>query len=94
MKALIISGLLLLAGWCHAEAEINLVDPGFGGVIVVVTSEERFDPLVQQLLVKKQLDQHPHLSEPLFMVIHNSEEYRLTEMQIRYLEQLLGREAQ
>jgi len=92
MKFLTLTSLMLLAGWCHADSEIQLIDQSSESVIMVITSEERFDPLVQQLMVKQQLAQHRHISEPQFLVIHNGEEQHLSEAQIRYLEQLLSRE--
>jgi len=59
------------------------------GVHLVITSVDRFDPLVQQLLLKKQLAQHPVIDQPRFVVIPHEGEAELTEMQIRYLERLL-----
>ncbi|WP_027857758.1 hypothetical protein [Marinobacterium jannaschii] len=91
MKALTFTALLM-AGSGYADTEIQLIDQTSDSVIMVITSEERFDPLVQQLLVKQQLTRHRYISEPQFLVIHNGEEQSLSEGQIRYLEQLLARE--
>jgi len=88
MKALTM-GLLLIAGTAQAGSEIELIDHACGGVSVVITGEDRFDPMVQQLLTQKQLDRHNHVQDPVFVVLPSGDEQRLTESQIRYLETLL-----
>ena len=61
-----------------------------GGISVVITDADRFDPLVQQLMTERQLDRHPVLDKPVFMVLPAGNDQRLTERQIRYLERLLS----
>ncbi len=97
LSLLILTGSVSLA---VAEAEISLHDGGgyhghdhhSGGVALVITSSDRFDPLVQKLMVKQQLAQHPIIDEPKFLVIPHEGDAELTEMQIRYLEKLLDKE--
>jgi len=89
MRALIGVSLLVLSSLAQAEAEIELIDHACGGVSVVITADDRFDPMVQQLLTQKQLDRHKHVSDPMFVVLPGGDEQRLTESQIRYLETLL-----
>ncbi|MCW8883697.1 MAG: hypothetical protein OQK12_00410 [Motiliproteus sp.] len=60
-----------------------------GGVALVITSSDRFDPLVQKLMVERKLSAHPIIDEPKFLVVPHSGDAELTEMQIRYLEKLL-----
>ncbi len=60
------------------------------GVHLVITDADRFDPLVQQLLLKQQLAKHPVIDKPKFVVIPHNGEAELTEAQIRYLERLLA----
>ncbi|MEH6626434.1 MAG: hypothetical protein V7739_08315 [Motiliproteus sp.] len=96
LALMIVTGSVSLA---VAEAEIAIHDgaghQGHGhhnvGVALVVTSSERFDPLVQRLMAKHQLAQHPVIDEPKFLVIPHEGDAELTEMQIRYLEKLLDK---
>ncbi len=81
--------LLVTAVAAQAESEIELIDHGCGGVSMVITAEDRFDPMVQQILTQKQLDKHPRMDKPSFVVLPSGDEQRLTESQIRYLETLL-----
>lgn len=81
--------LLLTAVTAQADSEIELIDHGCGGVSMVITAEDRFDPMVQQILTQKQLDKHPRMDKPSFVVLPSGDEQRLTESQIRYLETLL-----
>ncbi|MEH6470102.1 MAG: hypothetical protein V7752_02520 [Halopseudomonas sp.] len=98
MKRLLIS-LSLLTG--ITAATLTLAEPASkahlyshqcgSGVSLVITDADRFDPLVQQLLLKQQLSGHPVIDSPRFVVIPTSSDAALTEMQIRYLEQLLSK---
>jgi len=81
--------LFLTAVTAQADSEIELIDHGCGGVSMVITAEDRFDPMVQQILTQKQLDKHPRMDKPSFVVLPSGDEQRLTEAQIRYLETLL-----
>lgn len=99
MKRLLISTLMLggvlLSGTALAGAQypINNHHCG-GGVSLVITGEDRFDPLVQQLLLKQQMSGHRIANKPRFIVIpYNNGEAELTEVQIRYLEMLLSNAA-
>lgn len=61
------------------------------GVDLVITSEDRFDPMVQQLMVQQQMSGHRRLDKPRFVVIPYDGDAELTELQIRYLETLLSK---
>ncbi|MCV6590422.1 MAG: hypothetical protein OIF57_15580 [Marinobacterium sp.] len=101
LKPLVIKGVsrvavifgMLVAGMSEGQADqaIKLLDydDHCGGVSVVITDADRFDPLVQQVLTERQLDKYPKLDKPVFMVLPGGNEQRLTEYQIRYLERLL-----
>jgi len=96
--ALATLGLLLgalLSGALRADGGPALTvtppDCGRGGVSLVVTAADRFDPLVQQLLLKQQLSGHPVIDQPRFLVIPYRDDGSLTEAQIHYLERLLRR---
>lgn len=60
------------------------------GVSLVITHADRFDPLVQQLLLKQQLSGHPVIDSARFLVIPTDSNAVLTQTQIRYLEMLLS----
>ncbi len=60
------------------------------GVSLVIAQAGRFDPLVQQLLLKQQLSGHPVIDSPRFLVIQTDSNALLTQTQIRYLEMLLS----
>ncbi len=94
LALLMTAGLVAMA---TADADILVHDgPGYhghgGGVALVITSSDRFDPLVQKLMVKQQMADHPIIDEPKFLVIPHNGDAELTEMQIRYLEKLLEKE--
>lgn len=97
MKALLIPAVLI-GGVVLAHSVLADDPPKFkehrcgGGVSLVITGDDRFDPLVQRLLVKRQLSTHPVIDEPRFLVIPTEGSEALTESQIRYLEALLDRE--
>ncbi|WP_421863378.1 hypothetical protein [Motiliproteus sp.] len=61
------------------------------GVSLVITGEDRFDPMVQQLLLKQQMSGHRLVDKPRFLVIPYDGDAELTEVQIRYLEMLLSK---
>ncbi|MEH6650877.1 MAG: hypothetical protein V7707_12690 [Motiliproteus sp.] len=100
MKRLLIP-IVMLAGallsgtaLSGAQYPINNHHCGGGGVSLVITGEDRFDPLVQQLLLKQQMSGHRIANKPRFIVIpYNNGEAELTEVQIRYLEMLLSNAA-
>ncbi len=84
---------LLLASGLYADVELHDHDGHHhrgGGVDLVIIAADRFDPLVQQLLMKKQLANLPVIDTPKYVVIPHHGDAELTEAQIRYLEQLLA----
>lgn len=86
--------LITLVARAEPVQGLRIAERSCGGVDLVVTSADRFDPLVQQLLVKQQLSGHPVIDQPRFLVIPYRDDGYLTEAQIRYLEQLLSRASQ
>ncbi|WP_210397885.1 hypothetical protein [Motiliproteus sediminis] len=85
------AALLALGARAEPAQGLRIAERSCGGVDLVVTSADRFDPMVQQLLVKQQLSGHPVIEQPRFLVIPYRDDGYLTEAQIRYLEQLLSR---
>jgi hypothetical protein len=59
---------------------------------VASNPDARFDPLIQQLMVKQQLDAQPKGWSVIFLYVPDSNTRELEEMQIRLLEELLSRE--
>jgi hypothetical protein len=60
---------------------------------LVCTSSARFDPLTQQLLVRKQLDDQPKGWSVIFLYVPVTDTRELEELQIRFLDELLKRES-
>jgi hypothetical protein len=54
--------------------------------------DSRFDPLIQQLLVKQQLDAQPKGWSVIFLYVPDTNTRELEEIQIRLLAELLARE--
>ena len=87
--------LVLLGGSVATEANAgpSLVHPlcpagGLCGGLVIVP-DDRFDPLVQNLLAKRELGALPTDFYPLFIWMPTTEDPALVEHQIRFLHQLL-----
>ncbi|RDE24552.1 hypothetical protein DV711_02895 [Motiliproteus coralliicola] len=97
MKILLIPILLgvgLFSSWLMATEQYPINHHNCGtGVSLVITGEDRFDPMVQQLLLKQQMSGHRLVDKPRFLVIPYDGEAELTEVQIRYLEMLLSKAA-
>ena len=65
---------------------------GYCGVDLLLSGKDRFDPAVQQQLLKAQMRDHRIIDEPRYLVIPYRDNGLLTESQIRYLEKLLRRQ--
>jgi hypothetical protein len=59
---------------------------------LVCTSSARFDPLMQQLMVRKQLEGQPKGWSVIFLYVPVTDARELEELQIRFLDELLKRE--
>jgi len=70
--------------------------PGYGHYLrpgIVLLAEHRFDPAVQRWLAEGALRALPLDGGRLYYIVPVDRDPRLEEMQIRYLEELLGRRA-
>ncbi len=87
--------LLLLAAIYAAslaQAQPFPLGPGVQGVVVL--AEHRFDPAVQRLIAKRELDALPLQDGKLYYVFPTYQSNAaLEQLQIRYLEDMLSRRA-
>ena len=94
-RALILAAVLVttLAHPLPAQEMAAIVQPlcppgGLCGALVLVP-DDRFDPLVQNMLAKQELARLPKDYRPLFLILPAPADSGLAEHQIRFLHQLL-----
>ena len=59
---------------------------------IVAGSKDRFDPLIQQLLARGQLDSQPRGWQLLYIYVPDADTQSLEELRIRFLDELLQRQ--
>ena len=59
---------------------------------IIAGSKDRFDPLIQQLLARGQLDAQPRGWQLLYIYVPDADTQSLEELRIRFLDELLQRQ--
>ena len=89
-KLILAAALIYVAAF--AQAQPFPLGPGVQGVVVL--AEHRFDPAVQRLIAKRELDALPLQDGKLYYVFPTYQSNAaLEQLQIRYLEDMLSRRA-
>jgi len=88
-----LAALPLVTAAADAPAPVRLIcSPHPPLICASFSTSGRFDPLMQQLMVRQQLDGQAKGWGVIFLYVPNTDTRALEELQIRFLDELLARE--